>query len=155
MVARKQCISLIWSDMPGLVMHIMISVIAGCCWQEIYWINGSYLLSWTHHCERFTVTTITWLIVTEKICVANDNGYVLLVEIKITCHWVCKKNNTTGSCSEAETAYPSESPVCISVFLRVRVAQFVVFGVVFGRLIFVLLRFTDSDYPFDVFKLFV
>jgi len=48
------------------------------------------------------------LIGTEKICVTNDNGYVLLVEIKITCHWVCKKNDTTGSSSEAGTDYASE-----------------------------------------------
>jgi hypothetical protein len=41
------------------------------------------------------------------------------------------------------------------VFLRVRVAQFIVFGVVFGRPIFVLLRFTDSDYTFGIFKLFL
>ena len=48
------------------------------------------------------------------------------------------------------------------VFSEVRVVQFLVFGVVFCRLLFVLfrltialsnrLRFADSDYPFGIFK---
>jgi hypothetical protein len=55
--------------------------------------------------------------------------------------------------------HPSSPPV----FSRVRVARSLVFCVVFCRSLFVLfifaivlsvLRFTDSDYPFGIFKLF-
>ena len=30
--------------------------------------RGSYWLSWSHHCESFTVATLTWLSATEYLC---------------------------------------------------------------------------------------
>ena len=58
----------------------------------------------------------------------------------------------------------SEPPSSPSVFNGVRVAQILIFCVVFCRSLFapfrlsivssVLLRVTASDYPFDIFKLF-
>jgi hypothetical protein len=48
------------------------------------------------------------------------------------------------------------------IFSGVRVAQFLIFGAVLCRSLFVLLpivlsvhRFTGFDYPFDIFKLFL
>ena len=74
------------------------------------------------------------------------------------CNWI----NTTGVTSEAGTAYPS-------VFSGVRVTRSLVLDVCFvdrclsfctfsfGHCVvhlYVLLRYTDSDYPFGIFKLF-
>jgi len=73
----------------------------------------------------------------------------------ITYHWVC---NMIGATCEAGTAHPSGATELI---LGVRAAPSFVFCVVFCRQLFVLLffpflaivlsvllRFTDSDYPF-------
>jgi hypothetical protein len=70
-------ISLRLSDIPELVVPIRISLIEGCCYQESYWIKGSYWLSWSHHFESFTVATMTLLTVTESV--TNDHGYVPFV----------------------------------------------------------------------------
>ena len=76
--------------------------------------------------------------------------------------------NTTGSISGAGTAYPSGAPEftpgfqwdsCCSIFcflcnvLQITVCPFVLFHlpIVFS----VRLPFTDSDYPFGIFKLFL
>jgi hypothetical protein len=71
--------------------------------------------------------------------------------------------------SGAETAYPSRSPEFTPTFLwglgtRVRVTRSLVLMRMFCRSLFVLLilaivlsvllRFTDPDYPFGIFKLF-
>ena len=45
-----------------------ISLLEACCYQESYWTNDSYWLSWNHHFESFTIATITWLTVTEYQC---------------------------------------------------------------------------------------
>ena len=37
-------ISLIWSDIPELVVPINSSLIEGCCWQKRYWTKCSYWL---------------------------------------------------------------------------------------------------------------
>ena len=43
------------------------------------WTKGSYILvNWSHHFERFSVSTMTWLTVT-NICVANYDEYVQYV----------------------------------------------------------------------------
>jgi hypothetical protein len=61
------------------------------------------------------------------------------------------------------TAYPSRAPEFTQVFSEVRVTRSLVLCVLFCRSLFVLfllvivssvLRFTDSDYPFGIFKLF-
>ena len=68
-------ISFSWSYISELVGPIMISLIEGCCWQGSYLINGYHWLSWSHHFGNFTVTSMTWLTVT-NICVTIDHGYV-------------------------------------------------------------------------------
>jgi len=72
-------------------------------------------------------------------------------------------SNTVGVTSGAETAYPSGTLEFTPVFSGVDVSRSLVFCVVFCRSLFVLLatmfsvllRFTASDYPFNIFKLFV
>ena len=61
-----------------------------------------------------------------------------------------------------ETAYPSGAPEFTPILSGVHVSRSLVFCVVFCRslfvllviMFFVLLRFTDSDYPFSIFKPF-
>ena len=79
--------------------------------------------------------------------------------------FVSLNNNTTDVTSVAETSNPSKAPELIPVINGVRVFHFLDFCVVFCRSLFVLfrltialsalLRFTDSDYPFGIFKLFL
>ena len=62
------------------------------------------------------------------------------------------------------TAHPSGAPEFIPVYSGVQVVRSLTFCVIFCRLLFVLfplvivlsvlLRFTNSDYPFGIFKLF-
>jgi len=86
-------------------------------------------------------------------------------------HRVCNWSNTTGASSGIGTTYPSGSHMSslrTPVFSGIRVAWSLVFCVVFCRSLFVpvssfvlatvlsvLLRFTDSDYPFGIFELFL
>jgi hypothetical protein len=77
---------------------------------------------------------------------------------------VCNYSNTTGdSTSGAETAYPYGTHEFTSVFRGVRVIRSLVLRVMFCRSLFVplhfaivlsVLRFTNSDFPFGIFKLF-
>ena len=79
----------------------------------------------------------------------------------------CNQINTTGATSGAGTAYPSEAPEFTPVFSGVRVTPSLVVCVIcrslfvlmffffFVILSFFLLRFTDSDYLFGIFKLFL
>ena len=81
----------------------------------------------------------------------------------MTYHRVCKYSNTLGATSGAGTGYlpvHMGSPQVLSGAHDVRSS---VFCVVFCRALFVLfivaivlfvLRLTDSDYPFGIFKLF-
>jgi len=78
----------------------------------------------------------------------------------------CNWSKTTDASSGAGTAYPSRIHDSSPGFSEVRAAQTLVFCVVLYKLLFilwffflltimsVLLRFTDSDYPFDIAKLF-
>ena len=47
---------------------IRISLIEGCCKRGSYWAKGSSWLSWSHHFESFTVSTMTWLTAMEYLC---------------------------------------------------------------------------------------
>jgi len=83
-------------------------------------------------------------------------------EMFMTCHWVCNNINSTGTTNGEGTSY--SSPLVVS---GVRVTRCLVLCVCFvdrslslcpfsfGHCVVVLLRFTDSDYPFDIFKLFL
>ena len=73
------------------------------------------------------------------------------------------KNNTTDATSGKTTAYHSGEPEFTSGFSNVRIFLSLDFCLVFYRYLFflflsvivssVLLRFTASDYQFDIFKL--
>jgi len=56
--------------------------------------------------------------------------------------------NTTGTTSGAGTTYPSASFMCM--FCRSLSVLFFLLASVLS-----VLRFTDSDYPFGIFKLFL
>ena len=126
-----------------------------------YWTKCVYWLSGSHHFQSFMVGT--------EISVTNDHGYVPFFESTfgsfpqswlVTYHWVCNLSNTTGATGGARTAYLSGVPEVTPVI----VARSLVFCVVFCRSLFVLfllaimfsvLRLTNSDYPFGIFKLFI
>jgi hypothetical protein len=68
----------------------------------------------------------------------------------------------TDATSRAGTVYPSGAPEFIPYFTGFRVARSLVFLVRFCGSLFVILsivlsvlRFADSDYTFDIFKLFL
>jgi len=72
-------------------------------------------------------------------------------------------SNTTDATSGAGTAYPSGAPEFTPFFSAVRVTRSLVLFLMFCRSLFVLfllaivlsvLWYTDSDYPFGVFKIF-
>ena len=75
---------------------------------------------------------------------------------------VVDSSNTMGVTRGEETAYPSGAPEFTPILSGVHVSRSLVFCVVFCRslfvllviMFFVLLRFTDSDYPFSIFKPF-
>ena len=81
----------------------------------------------------------------------------------MTCHRVCNQINTTGATSGAVTVYPSGAHEftpgfqwgsCYSIFSFMRMfcrSLFVLLTIVLS----VLLRYTDSDFPFGIFKLFL
>jgi hypothetical protein len=81
-------------------------------------------------------------------------------------HLDCNKSNTTGVTSGTGTTYPSSAHEFTPVFSGVRVTRFIASCVCFvdGCFCFLLcflyfmssvvLRYTDSDYPFGIFKLF-
>ena len=85
----------------------------------------------------------------------------------MTYHRVCNYINTTGSTSEAGIAYPSGASEFTSICSGVRVTRSVVLCVCFvdvvcplvlfllAIVLSVLLQFTNSDYPFGIFKLFL
>jgi len=96
----------------------------------------------------------------EYLC---NKWYVMFVLYSfMTYQRICTKSNTTGATLGAGIDYPSGAPEFTLVFSGVRVAWFLVFCVMFCRSLFVLfhlaivfpvLRFTASDYPFGIFKL--
>jgi hypothetical protein len=83
----------------------------------------------------------------------------------MTYHRVCNQINTTDVTSGAEIAHPSGAPEFTQVFSGDRVTQSLVlwvcfvdrclsFCTFFAFMLSVLLRYTESDCPFDIFKLF-
>ena len=84
----------------------------------------------------------------------------------MTYYWACNQVNTMGVTSGAGTAYPSGAPeftrflvgfVLLDLQSYVYVLQTVVYPFVLFLLaivLSVLFRYTDSDYPFGIFKLF-
>ena len=85
----------------------------------------------------------------------------------MTYHLVCIQGNTRGATNQAETAHPSVAPEFTPGVSEVHVARSLVFCVLFYRSLFGLLyfflltivlsvfQFTESDYPFSTFKLFL
>jgi hypothetical protein len=90
--------------------------------------------------------------------------YFVLLCSFMTYHQICNKNYTTNTTSGAGIVYPSETPALIPSVSSFHVAQYLVFCVVFRRLLFVFLfffilvivlsvvPFTASDYSFGIFK---
>jgi hypothetical protein len=79
-------------------------------------------------------------------------------------HRVCSKSNTMGTTCGAGTAYPSGvlKPIpdvscgsCYSIFSFWLVFCRSMFVLLFSVIALTVLRITASDYPFDIFKLFV
>ena len=96
------------------------------------------------------------------------HGFFLILFVFIYIYWCPKQfpyqimlvtlnSNTTGVTCGTVTANPSGVPEFTLGFSRVRVVRSLVFCVVFWGLSIVLsvLRFTDSDYPVGIFKLFL
>ena len=50
----------------------------GCCYKGSHWAKGSYWISWSHHFESFTITSMTLLNITNG-CVINHHKYAPLV----------------------------------------------------------------------------
>jgi hypothetical protein len=83
----------------------------------------------------------------------------------MTYHRMCNKSNTPGTTHEAELPTLPKHLSSPPVFSGVRFDQSYVFCVVFCRSLFVLfllaivlsvhLRFTDSDYLFDIINFFL
>ena len=101
-----------------------------------------------------------------RICYACLKHFPVIFSF-ITQHRVCNQSNTTSPTSGSGTAYPSGAPVfipsfrwgsCYSIFsFMCSVYQIVVcpfFRFLLDIVLAVPLRFTDSDFPFGIFKLF-
>ena len=81
----------------------------------------------------------------------------------MTYHRGCNEFNTTGVTSVEVTAYPSGAPEFTPVFSGVAAIRSFVLCVCFVDSCFLfpltimlsVLRYTDSDYPFGIFKLFL
>ena len=82
----------------------------------------------------------------------------------MTYHRACNQINTTGVTSGAGPAYPSGAPEFTRVFSGIRVTRSLVlcvcfvdrclsFCTFFAIMLSVLLRYTEPDCPFDIFKL--
>jgi hypothetical protein len=135
-------IFLIWYDIPELVIHIMISLIDGCCLQKKLlnqWISGS------HHSESFTVVTKTWLIVTEYIR-HKWHGYVPLVVVAIRTSFMTyqrvSKYKQDGASSGAGTFYTYAAPGF--TLIRSCVVQSLVFCVVLWRSLLFFCSFSSG-----------
>ena len=98
---------------------------------------------------------MTSLTVTEYMChnrsqilcsVCRNHNPVL--SSLVTYQWECNKSNTTGATSGAGTANPSGAP---SVLRRVRVAQSLIFCVVFCMSLFVPLSFLFKPLYYQFF----
>ena len=83
----------------------------------------------------------------------------------MTYHRGCNNSNTTAVACGTGTAYYSTAPAFTPGFSGIRVARFLcsVLKIIFCPFVLfplsivlsALLRFTASDYPFDIFKLFI
>ena len=67
-----------------------------------YRLNCLYWLRWSHILESFTVTTMTWLIVT------NEHGYLMFL-VQDYCR-VGNKSSTSGATYWTGTTYPCGAP---------------------------------------------
>jgi hypothetical protein len=121
-------------------------------------INKLLCISWCMEIKIFQ--KISWLIFNANLQRPTRFPYLMMV--------VSFNNSTTCVTCEAGTANASGAHEFTPVISRVRVAQSLVFCVVFCRswfssffpfsflviVLYVLLRITASDYHFDIIKLF-
>ena len=124
--------------------------------------QGFLLIKLKSSCRTFMVATMTWLTAMEYLChkwpriCFTCREHFPVVSSFMTYHRVCNEINTTGATGGAGTAYPSGAPEFTPGFSWGSCYSIFSFMYMFCRLWFVLLsvlRFTDSDYPFGIFKL--
>jgi hypothetical protein len=99
---------------------------------------------------------------------STGRKHFLVIYSFMTYHRVCNEINTTGATSRAGTAYPSGAPEftpgfwwgsCYSIFSLMCMfckSLFVfLYFILLALVLSVFLQFTDSDYSFRIFKLFL
>jgi hypothetical protein len=120
-----------------------------------------------------------WIKIYKKnniVIISNEWSSTKIPDFNLIWHLVCSSSGITayewlskrtGATHGAGTAYPSRAPVFTPVFSGVHFAWSLVFCLMFCRslfvlssfllaiVLFVLLQFTTSDYPFGIFKLFL
>ena len=133
------------------------------CWHKRYSDKTTLFLCWSHSFKNYTVVIMNWSIVTK---------YPILKWHYIDCVFTLSPTRLlqdfTGVISGTGTAYPSGAPEITPGFSEVRVTRSLISYVCFVdrclsfctffllTIVFsVLLRYTDSDYTFGIFKLFL
>ena len=78
-----------------------------------------------------------------QMTVCRNHNHVLYSFM--TYRRVCFKRNPTGAFKRAGTAHPSGTPEFTTGFSSIRVAQYLVFYVMFCRSLFIILSFIFGD----------
>ena len=146
-----------WSNIPELVFPIRIFLVE-CCWQGGCSARGSYWLGWGHYFKRFAVDRCR---VSVSQMTADMFHFLWALADPLPIHdlWL----DTTGATSVARIACPSWAPdfnpdvwcvsCCSALFCAVCCRSlFVLFHL---AIVLSVLRFSDSDYPFGIIKLFL
>jgi hypothetical protein len=148
------------SVVSGVLSHyyILIYVTTTKPWRTSSWQMESIfiMLSWSHHFEILIDTVMTWLAV-RNICVIDDQGYVPFVVVAIPSPFLPSlfitrfyiRGNMTGATEWGRNWLPLRGTWVQYLLSGVRVAQSIFFCI-FSFVHCVVLRFTASDYPFDV-----
>jgi hypothetical protein len=121
--------------------------------------KGSYWLIWSHHLKSLWSTP--WLgLLLWNICITNDHGCVPPVANtfrSFTHSWLITRVATSGAGTATLPQHLTSPPVFSGVYVTWSLALSVMFcrsWLVLLAIVLSVLRFTDSDYPFGIFKLF-
>ena len=162
-ICRKQILTInvaYWFSGLRCLSHyyILIYVTTTKPWRTSSWQMESIfiMLSWSHHFEILIDTVMTWLAV-RNICVIDDQGYVPFVVVAIPSPFLPSlfitrfyiRGNMTGATEWGRNWLPLRGTWVQYLLSGVRVAQSIFFCI-FSFVHCVVLRFTASDYPFDV-----
>ena len=160
-------------DVPELVIPVEASLVGGCWYHGSYWTKGSSWLSWSHHFEGFTDATMAWLTALEYLChgwprmCSACHGHVqvlsLLVNYPQICWWIDFTDAAGGVGAACRSGAPGFAPgfwwgSCCSIFGFECVfcgSLFVLLSFFLLAIVLFVFRFTDADYPFGIFKLFL